>query len=78
MKNVVGILKSKIFGKNRLETVENIFIAILLFSSILLSISIGLSAIFPRGIVTIIAMLSSFSIFIFTIFLIIVWIIREV
>ncbi|MEM5815854.1 MAG: hypothetical protein QXW01_01155 [Candidatus Aenigmatarchaeota archaeon] len=78
MKNVVDILRSKILGKNKLETLENIIAGLLLTFSVLLSLSIGLSALYPKGLVTIVSMISSFFIFIFTISLVIIWLIKEV
>ncbi|MEM5815211.1 MAG: hypothetical protein QXD89_01845 [Candidatus Aenigmatarchaeota archaeon] len=78
MKNVVDILKDKIMGKNKLETIENLVILFLLSFSIVLSISIGASAIWPKGILVIFILISSFFIFVFIIFLVVIWIIREV
>ncbi|MCX8191004.1 MAG: hypothetical protein N3D78_02375 [Candidatus Aenigmarchaeota archaeon] len=78
MKNVVGTLKSKILGKNRLETFENVSIFSIIIFSLMLSVSIALSAIWPKGIVASISMISSFLVFIFTLSLVIIWIIKEV
>ncbi|MGC8993365.1 MAG: hypothetical protein ACP5JK_01135 [Candidatus Aenigmatarchaeota archaeon] len=77
---MLGMLKGavKIRGKNRIETFENIFVIVLVLSSISLSIFIGISGIFPKGWPVIGIMLSSFFVFISIISLILIWIIKEV
>jgi len=78
LKNVLDMLKDKIFGKNRKETLENVLILILLSFSLLLSISIALSALWPKGIIAVLAMVSSFFIFITTILLVLLWLVEVI
>jgi len=78
LKNVLDMLKDKIFGKNRKETLENVLILILLSFSLLLSISIALSALWPKGIIAVLAMVSSFFIFTTTILLVFLWLVEVI
>jgi hypothetical protein len=68
----------KIKGEDKLEIVENFFIILLLACSILLSLFIGLASVIPKGWPVVGIMLSSFFIFISIIFLVLIWVIREV
>jgi len=78
LKNVLDMLKGKIFGKNRKETLENVLTLILLSFSLLLSISIALSALWPKGIIAVLAMVSSFFIFTTTILLVFLWLVEVI
>jgi len=75
---VADMLKGKIRGKNKIETLENVLTFLIVVFSFTLSFSIGLSSFYSRGIVVVIAIISSFLIFISTIFLVVVWLFRRV
>jgi hypothetical protein len=80
LKGVQGMLKDllKIKGKNKLETAENFFILLLFVCSISLSLFIGIAGVIPKGWPVVGIMLSSFFIFISIVFLVVIWIIKEV
>jgi hypothetical protein len=64
-------------GKSRLETAENISIALIILGAIVLSVGIGLSILNPAGISAILAMFGAFLSFISTVFLIFIWFFKE-
>jgi hypothetical protein len=72
LKDALGILK----GKNRYETLENYSILFIIIGAGILTLGIGLSAINPKGISAVLAMLGSLISFLFTIILILVWLMR--
>ena len=80
MKSVQGMLKEvlRIKGRDRLETMENFFIFLLLGCSTSLSLFIGIAGVIPRGWPVVGIMISSFFVFISIISLVIIWVIREV
>jgi hypothetical protein len=65
-------------GKDKLDTIENFFILLLFLCSILLSLFIGIAGVIPKGWPVVGIMLSSFFIFISIIFLVFIWIVKEV
>lgn len=75
---MADMLKGKIRGKNKIETLENVLTFLIVVFSFALSFSIGLSSFYSRGIVVVITIISSFLIFISTIFLVVVWLFRRV
>lgn len=77
MKNVVGIWKDKLKGKDIFETLENYSILFVCVGAALLSFGIGLTSINQKGLSTIFAMLGALISFLSTIALIIVWISKE-
>ena len=64
-------------GKDKYETFENVCIGFIIVGGILLSSGMGLTIISPKGASAIIAMFGSFLIFLFTLFLILVWLVKE-
>jgi hypothetical protein len=64
-------------GENRYERVEGYCIIVLLAGALMLSAGIGLSALNPKGISAILAMLGSFISFIGTVGLIFTWLVQE-
>jgi uncharacterized YccA/Bax inhibitor family protein len=80
LKSVQDILKDllKIKGKDKLDTIENFFILLLFLCSISLSLFIGIAGVIPKGWPVVGIMLSSFFIFISIIFLVFIWIVKEV
>jgi uncharacterized YccA/Bax inhibitor family protein len=77
---VQDILKDllKVKGKDKLDTIENFFILLLFLCSISLSLFIGIAGVIPKGWPVVGIMLSSFFIFISIIFLVFIWIVKEV
>jgi hypothetical protein len=64
-------------GKNRLETLERISIALIVFGAFTLSLGIGLTILTPKGIPAILSMVGALISFIFTVVLIFSWLIKE-
>jgi hypothetical protein len=64
-------------GENKYEKVEGYCIMVLLAGALMLSAGIGLSALNPKGISAILAMLGSFISFIGTVGLIFTWLVQE-
>jgi hypothetical protein len=64
-------------GENKYERFEGYCIMVLLAGALMLSAGIGLSALNPKGISAILAMLGSFISFIGTVGLIFTWLIQE-
>jgi hypothetical protein len=64
-------------GENKYERVEGYCIIVLLTGALMLSAGIGLSALNPKGISAILAMLGSFISFIGTVGLIFTWLVQE-
>ncbi len=62
---------------NRFERTEGYCIVVLLVGSVMLSSGIGLTAINPKGISTIIAMLGSLVAFLSTVALVFTWLAQE-
>ena len=73
MKNVLDMLK----GSDKYETVENCSLFGVLMGSLILSAGIGLAALNTQGISAILAMIGSLIAFLSTVFLIIVWIVKD-
>lgn len=73
MKNVRGMLK----GKDKYETFENYLILFIFVGTVLLSIGIGLSAISAKGVPVLFAVSGAFLAFISIVFLIALWLIKE-
>jgi len=68
----------KLKGKDRIDTVENYSIFLIFAGAAILSIGIGLSAFNPKGISAILAMTGSFIAFVSTVFLIFLWLYKEI
>jgi len=64
-------------GKNKLETLERISIALIVFGAFILSLGIGLTILTPKGIPAILSMLGALTSFVFTAILIFAWLIKE-
>jgi hypothetical protein len=64
-------------GKNKLETLERISIALIVFGAFILSLGIGLTILTPKGIPAILSMLGALTSFVFTAILIFTWLIKE-
>jgi hypothetical protein len=64
-------------GKNKLETLERISIALIVFGAFILSLGIGLTILTPKGIPAILSMLGASTSFVFTVILIFTWLIKE-
>ena len=64
-------------GKDKIETVENIFILLLFLSGAILSFGIGSTIITPRGWPVVLAMVGSLVCFVFTLALLILWLIKD-
>jgi hypothetical protein len=64
-------------GKNKLETLERISIALIVFGAFILSLGIGLTILTPQGIPAILSMLGALTSFVFTTILIFTWLIKE-
>ena len=73
MKNVLGMLK----GDSKYETAENYALAGVLAGALILSSGIGLAAVNNQGIPVVLAMLGSLIAFLSTVFLIIVWVVKD-
>jgi membrane protein YdbS with pleckstrin-like domain len=67
----------KMKGSNKIETAENISILFIIVGALVLSIGIGSTSITTKGIPAIISMFGAFLVFVFTIFLILIWLIKE-
>lgn len=70
------MISIKLKGKNKCETAENYSILLIMVGATVLSLGIGLSAASYKGLSAILAMLGSFISFIFTIVLVIVWLMQ--
>lgn len=77
MKSVLGMLKGRLRGRDKLETLENWSILIILLGGFLLSTGIASSIITTKGIPTVLAMSGSFISFVGIISLVLVWLIQE-
>ncbi len=77
MKSVLGMFKGRLRGRDKLETLENWSILIILLGGFLLSTGIASSIITTKGIPTILAMSGSFISFVGIISLVLVWLIQE-
>ena len=67
----------KLKGKDRYETMENYSIAGVIFGSLALSAGIGLTAINPKGISAITAMMGALLSFICSVTLVFSWLLKE-
>jgi len=77
LKSVLGMLKGRLRGRDKLETLENWSILIILLGGFLLSTGIASSIITTKGIPTVLAMSGSFISFVGIISLVLVWLIQE-
>ncbi|MEM5766257.1 MAG: hypothetical protein QW423_01320 [Candidatus Aenigmatarchaeota archaeon] len=71
------MLKEKLKGKNKFETTENYSILGITIGIIVLSSGFLMSIINPKGLASILLMLGSFLIFISTVVLVFVWVLKE-
>lgn len=70
-------LRSRLKGKDKLETVENYSILFVFVGAIILSTGIGMNIISTKGLSAILAMLGALVSFVSTVTLIAIWVIRE-
>ena len=77
LKNVLGTWTGKLKGKDRVSTVENLSIVFIVFGALLLSVGMGMTALNPKGISAILAMLGGLIAFLSTLVLVFTWLIRE-
>ncbi len=70
-------LRSRLKGRDKLETFENYSILFIFIGAIILSAGIGMNIISTKGASAILAMLGAVVSFISTIALIAIWVIRE-
>ena len=77
-KKTIFISLPQLKGKDKYETAENYSILFIVIGAIILSSGMGLTALNPKGIYTILAMLGSFIAFLSTIALIFVWLAKEI
>ena len=70
-------LRSRLRGRDKLETFENYSILFIFIGAIILSAGIGMNIISTKGVSVILAMLGAVVSFISTIALIAIWVIRE-
>jgi hypothetical protein len=73
LKNVLGMLK----GSDKYETAENYALTSALIGGLILSSGIASSALNPKGISAILAMMGTLIAFLSTVILIIVWIVKD-
>lgn len=73
LKNVLGMLK----GSDKYETAENSALASALIGGLILSSGIVASALNPKGISAILAMMGTLIAFLSTVILIIVWVVKD-
>lgn len=71
------MLRDRLKGKGKFETLENYSILFIVIGALMLSGGIGLTVISPKGISTVLMMLGSFISFIFTANMIYTWILKE-
>ena len=64
-------------GRNRRETLENYSIGGIIFGALVLSLGIGLTALNPKGLSTIIAMMGALLSFMSSVTLVISWLLKE-
>jgi len=64
-------------GSNRYETAENYSLAGVLFGALILSAGIGLTIFSESGLPAVLAMIGSLIAFLSTVFLIIVWVVKD-
>jgi hypothetical protein len=77
-KKTIFIGLPRLKGKDKYETAENYSILFILVGAAVLSLGIGLSALSPKGISAILAMLGSLVAFLSTVVLIFVWLAKEI
>lgn len=68
---------SRLKGKDRFDTIENYLIFLIFIGALFLSTGIGLTVISPKGFSIILAMMGALISFIFTVVLILFWLIKE-
>jgi len=68
----------KLKGKNRFETLENYSIAGIIVGAFVFAGGVGLTALSPKGISAILAMMGAVVAFCGTVALVFVWLIREI
>lgn len=73
LKNVLGMLK----GKDRIDTIERWTIFTIFAGLVLFALGTFGAIWIPQGFTVVIALLGSFIIFIFTIVLILIWLLRD-
>jgi len=64
-------------SKDKVKRAEGFAIIFILFGGIILSVGIGLSILNPKGVSAILAMLGSFLVFVSTLGLVLIWLIKE-
>lgn len=74
---MAGFNLPKIRGATRLETAENVCIALIIAGAIVLSIGIGSTAITTKGVPAILSMLGAVISFTFTVALVFTWLVKE-
>lgn len=67
----------KLKGKTKYETIENYFISLIIIGAVLFSTGLGLTIFNSNGLSVIISMIGAIISFIFTIALIVLWLVNE-
>jgi len=70
------LINIKLKGKNKYETAENYSILFIIIGAAVLALGIGMTAVNPKGLSAILAMLGGLISFLFTITLVIVWLLQ--
>lgn len=77
MRDVLDTLRGMIRKKDRYEKMEGYSILFLIVGALILSLGIGLSALNPKGLSAVLAMLGALTSFLATVSLIFVWLLQE-